>query len=78
LQACCLHGLQPQHYGIDVPSSNGKTGEALRFAAVQKTMRLLSLLCLFAFTISTAAAADPAADMTSFSVFNNINVAELA
>lgn len=55
-----------------------KTGEALRFAAVQKTMRLLSLLSLIVFAISTATAADPAAEMASFSVFNNINVAELA
>jgi hypothetical protein len=55
-----------------------KTGEALRFAAVQKTMRLLLILCLAAFAISTGAAADPAAEMASFSVFNNINVAELA
>jgi hypothetical protein len=55
-----------------------KTGEALRFAAVQKTMRLLSLSSLAAFAISTAVAADPAAEMASFSVFNNVNVAELA
>ncbi|HSV62566.1 MAG TPA: hypothetical protein VLH83_04415 [Chthoniobacterales bacterium] len=41
-------------------------------------MRLLSFLCLIVFAISTAAAADPAAEMASFSVFNNINVAELA
>src|SRR3982751_5113520 len=57
---------------------NGKTGEALRFAAVQKIMRLLSLLCLAAFATSPALAADPAAEMASFSVFNNVNVAELA
>ena len=50
----------------------------MRFAAVQKVMRLLSFLCLVAFAISTAAAADPAAEMATFSVFNNINVAELA
>ena len=50
-----------------------KTGEALRLAAVQKTMRLLSLLCLIVFAISTAAAADPAAEMASFSVFNASN-----
>src|SRR5213592_946377 len=41
-------------------------------------MRLLSLLCLVLFAISTAAGADPAAEMAGFSVFNNINVAELA
>jgi hypothetical protein len=42
-------------------------------------MRFFSLLCLAAFSISKAAAAnDPAAEMASFSVFNNINVAELA
>ncbi len=50
----------------------------MRFAAVQKTMRFFSLLCLAAFAISKAIAADPAAEMASFSVFNNINVAELA
>ena len=55
-----------------------KMGEALRFPAVQKTMRFFSLLCLAAFLISNAAAADPAAEMASFSVFNNVNVADLA
>jgi hypothetical protein len=55
-----------------------KSGEASRFAAVQNTMRFFSLSCLLAFAISTAAAADPAAELASFSVFNNINVAELA
>lgn len=55
-----------------------KSGEAWRFAAVQNTMRFFSLSCLLAFVISTAAAADPAAELASFSVFNNINVAELA
>jgi hypothetical protein len=55
-----------------------KTGEAMPFRAVQKPMRIFSLVCLTAFLISKAAAADPAAEMASFSVFNNINVAELA
>src|SRR5436853_3498116 len=55
-----------------------KTGEALRLAAVQNTMRFFSLLCLAAFLISTAVAADPAAEMAGCSVFNNINVADLA
>jgi hypothetical protein len=55
-----------------------KTGEAMPFAAVQKPMRLVSLLCLTGLLASTALAADPAAEMASFSVFNNINVAELA
>src|SRR5438477_729035 len=56
-----------------------RIGEALRFAAVKKNMRFLSLLCLAAFVISKAAAAtDPAADLASFSVFNNVNVADLA
>jgi hypothetical protein len=52
--------------------------EAIVFAAVQNTMRFLSLFCLFAFVISKAVAADPAAEMASFSVFGNINVADLA
>ncbi len=55
-----------------------KTGEAIPFPAVQSLMRLFSLLSLVAFLISTATAADPAAEMASFSVFNNVNVAELA
>ena len=50
----------------------------MRFRAVQKLMRLLSLLGLAALAISNATAADPAAEMASFSVFNNINVADLA
>jgi hypothetical protein len=55
-----------------------KTGEAMPGRAVQKFMRFFSLLCLAAFLISKALAADPAADMASFSVFDNINVADLA
>jgi hypothetical protein len=55
-----------------------KTGEAMSFGAVQKPMRILFLLGLAAFLVSKAAAADPAAEMASFSVFNNINVADLA
>jgi hypothetical protein len=55
-----------------------KTGEAIAFPAVEKLMRILSFVCLGAFTISNALAADPAAEMASFSVFNDINVAELA
>ena len=50
----------------------------MRPARVQKVMRIFSLVCLGAFVISSAAAADPAAEMASFSVFNNINVADLA
>lgn len=41
-------------------------------------MRFFSLLFLIVLTISTAVAADPAADLASFSVFNNVNVADLA
>ena len=42
-------------------------------------MRFLSLACLAIFvTANAVAAADPAADMGSFSVFNNVNVADLA
>jgi len=55
-----------------------KTGEAMRFRAVQKLMRIFSLVCLTAFLISKAAAADPAAEMANFSVFSGINVADLA
>ena len=55
-----------------------ETGEAFRFRAVQKTMRFFSYLSLVLLTISPAFAADPAAEMASFSVFNNINVADLA
>jgi hypothetical protein len=55
-----------------------KTGEAIVFPAVEKLMRILFLICLGAFTISKSLAADPAAELASFSVFNNINVADLA
>jgi hypothetical protein len=55
-----------------------KTGEAMRFRAVQKLMRIFSLLGLAALAISNATAADPAAEMASFSVFSGINVADLA
>lgn len=55
-----------------------KTDEAIVFSVVQKLMRFFSLVCLTALLLSTAHAADPAADMASFSVFNNVNVAELA
>jgi len=54
-----------------------KTGEALSFGAVQKLMRFFSLLWIGAFTVTTALA-DPAAEMAGFSVFGNVNVAELA
>src|SRR5439155_13217305 len=72
--------LQPKHYGIDVPSSKWKTesGEAFRFDHRPKTMRYFFLLGLAAFITRAAVAADPAADLASFSVFNNVNVAELA
>src|SRR6478735_6293719 len=55
-----------------------KTREAMAFLPVQKLMRFSSILCLFAIALSKAAAADPAAELASFSVFNNVNVAELA
>src|SRR5256886_722794 len=55
-----------------------KTGETMPFRAVQQMMRVFSLLCLAACLVSPATAADPAAELASFSVFNNINVAELA
>src|SRR4051812_38598124 len=41
-------------------------------------MRFFSLLFLVAVAVSNVSAADPAAELSSFSVFNNINVAELA
>src|SRR5436309_8525565 len=41
-------------------------------------MRFFSLLFVVVLAISNAVAADPAAELASFSVFNNINVAELA
>jgi hypothetical protein len=58
---------------------NGKRiGEALGFHPVQKIMRFFSLLCLISLAIAKAPAADPAAELGSFSVFNNVNVADLA
>ncbi len=50
----------------------------MTFLSVQKLMRFFSIVCLFAIAITKAAAADPAAELASFSVFNNINVADLA
>ena len=41
-------------------------------------MRIFSILSLAAFAFSNAIAADPAAEMASFSVFSGINVADLA
>jgi len=55
-----------------------KTREARPLHAVQKPMRVFSLLCLSALAASPVLAADPAADLASFSVFNNINIADLA
>jgi hypothetical protein len=54
-----------------------KTGEAMSFGAVQKRMRIFSLLCAGAFAVSNVLA-DPVAEMASFSVFPNVNLAELA
>ncbi len=47
------------------------------FHAVQNPMRLFSLLCISAL-VASPVLADPAAELGSFSVFNNINVADLA
>jgi hypothetical protein len=55
-----------------------ETGEAMPAYTVQKSMRVFSLLCVSALAASSLLAADPAAEMGSFSVFNNINVADLA
>jgi hypothetical protein len=55
-----------------------ETGEAFCFPTRQKNMRFFSLLCLVLLAVSNAIGADPAAELGSFSVFNNINVAELA
>ena len=49
----------------------------MSFGAVQKLMRIFSLLCVGAFAVSNALA-DPVSEMASFSVFPNINLAELA
>jgi hypothetical protein len=54
-----------------------KTREALLLHAVEKPMRVFSLLYLSALAVSPVLA-DPAAELGSFSVFDNINVAELA
>src|SRR3954465_11926499 len=69
-----LHSLQPNHYGIDVPSSKWKT-ESVKHSdskPSKKTMRCFFFLCLAAFVTRAAVAADPAADLASFSVFNNV------
>jgi hypothetical protein len=54
------------------------TGEATPFRAVQKTMRIISLLCLVGLAVSKAFAADPVAEMASFSVFEKVDLNELA
>jgi hypothetical protein len=54
-----------------------ETAEAMSSGAVQKIMRILSLLCAGAFVVSNALA-DPVSEMASFSVFGNVNLAELA
>jgi hypothetical protein len=54
-----------------------KRGEAMPSGAVQKRMRILILLCLASFAGSNLWA-DPVAEMASFSVFGNVNLAELA
>ena len=72
-RGACVERLTNRHFKMEK-----KTGEAMPLCAVQKFMRIISLLALVAFLISKAVAADPAAEMASFSVFNNINVADLA
>jgi hypothetical protein len=72
-------GLQPLHYGnrCDFFKMEKKTAEAMSLGAVKKLMRILSFLCLAGFAVSNALA-DPVAEMGSFSVFGNVNLAELA
>jgi hypothetical protein len=55
-----------------------KTGEATPFRPVQKTMRILSLLCFVGLAVSKAVAADPVSEMASFSVFDKVDLNELA
>jgi hypothetical protein len=79
LDSVSPYRLQPKHYGIDVPSSKWKLVKLSASPPSKKPMRFFSLLALVAVVSSTAAlAADPAAEMASFSVFNNVNVADLA
>lgn len=54
-----------------------KTGEAMPPQPVKKFMRPLFLLSLILFAASKVSA-DPVAEMASFSVFDNVNLAELA
>jgi hypothetical protein len=54
-----------------------KTGEAMPSLRVKKFMRTLSFLCLILFAASKASA-DPVAEMASFSVFDKVDLAELA
>jgi hypothetical protein len=53
------------------------TGEATPARSVQKSMRILSSLCLGIFAFSSALA-DPVAEMAGFSVFGTVNLPELA
>jgi hypothetical protein len=54
-----------------------KTGEAMPSLRVKKFMRALSFLGLILFAASKASA-DPVAEMASFSVFDKVDLAELA
>src|SRR5882757_79306 len=63
---------------IGTPQRASLQFKTIEFVAVQKTMSFFSFLFVVVLAISNAAAADPAAELANFSVFNNINVAELA
>ncbi|PZR71653.1 MAG: hypothetical protein DLM73_15470 [Chthoniobacterales bacterium] len=71
--------LQRLHYGIDVTSSKMETKnpEAIPQRVVQERMRILSFLCLTLVAVAKASA-DPVAEMASFSVFDKVDLAELA
>jgi hypothetical protein len=55
-----------------------KTAEAIRTNFVLKPVRTFPVICLLALGISTAFAADPAAELASFSVFDKVDLAALA
>ena len=54
------------------------TLEVIRPNSVSKSVRTFSVICLLAFGIPTAFAADPAAELASFSVFDKVDLAALA
>jgi hypothetical protein len=55
-----------------------KTAEAMRPKPVSTWVKIFSVLCLLAFSTSSALSADPVAELASFSVFPKADLAQLS